>query len=111
MILMSPIFLVGSPVRSVKISHRSVLVHDHQTVDSVDFRQNNTNLSLKFGQALQENELLLYILSDREPSSLELVVDQNITLSHLWTTIKKQLSMDGENCESALIVDAMTPLF
>jgi hypothetical protein len=96
--------------RREKICNRPVLVYDHQTVDSVDFRQNNTNLSLKFGQALQENELLLYILSDREPSSLELVVDQSITLSHLWTTIKKQLSMDGEKHKHGLVVDAIAAL-
>jgi len=55
----------------------------------IDFKQNNTNLTLKFGQALQENDLLLYILSDREPSSLELVVDQNTTLTNLWSIIKR----------------------
>jgi hypothetical protein len=60
----------------------------------IDFKQNNTNLTLKFGQALQENDLLLYILSDREPSSLELVVDQNTTLTNLWNLIKHELNMD-----------------
>jgi hypothetical protein len=60
----------------------------------IDFKQNNTNLTLKFGQALQENDLLLYILSDREPSSLELVVDQNTTLKNLWSLIKQELNMD-----------------
>jgi len=60
----------------------------------IDFKQNNTNLTLKFGQALQENDLLLYILSDREPSSLELVVDQNTTLTNLWILIKRELNMD-----------------
>ncbi len=62
----------------------------------IDFKQNNTNLTLKFGQALQENDLLLYILSDREPSSLELVVDQNTTLTNLWNLIKQELNM---NCK------------
>ena len=73
-----------------------VLVYDHQTVDTIDFRQNNTNLCLKFGQALKENELLLYILSDREPNSLELVVDQNTTLTNLWNLIKQELHMNSK---------------
>ena len=62
----------------------------------MEFKQNNTNLSLKFGQALKENDLLLYVLSDREPSSLELAVDKNISLSHLWVLIKDELHMEGE---------------
>lgn len=88
------------------------VVYDHQTVDSIEFKQNNTNLCLKFGQALKENELILYILSDREPSSLELAVDETMTLSQLWLLIKQELRMnDNDNeyhlCEvqSALIND------
>jgi hypothetical protein len=72
------------------------VVYDHQTVDKIEFKGNNTNLSLKFGEALNENDLLLYILSDREPSSLELVVNQKITLSHLWLLIKQELKMNGK---------------
>lgn len=72
------------------------IVYDHHTVDSIEFKQNNTTLCLKFGQSLKENDLLLYILSDRDPCSLELVVDKNITLSHLWLLIKQELHMDGK---------------
>ncbi|CAF4595138.1 unnamed protein product, partial [Rotaria sp. Silwood2] len=74
-------------------------LYDHQTVDSIEFKQNNTNLCLKFGQSLKENDILLYILSDREPCSLELVVDQNITLSHLWLVIKQELNIDENDNE------------
>ncbi len=74
----------------------SVLVYDHQTIDTIDFKQNNTNLCLKLGQTLKENDLLLYILSDREPNSLELVVDFNLTLTDLWNLIKQELSMDSK---------------
>jgi hypothetical protein len=74
-----------------------LIVYDHQTVDSIEFKQNNTKLCLKLGQSLKENDLLLYILSDREPSSLELVVDENITLSQLWLFIKEELHMNGES--------------
>ena len=81
-------------------------------VDSIEFKQNNTNLCLKFGQALKENELLLYILSDRDPSPLELVINEKATLAQLWFKIKEELRMtDGDNdyhlCEvqSALIDD------
>lgn len=73
-----------------------LLVYDHRTVGSIEFKQNNTNLSLKFGQSLQENDLLLYIISNYEPSPLELVVNENITLSHLWLLIKKELKMNGK---------------
>jgi hypothetical protein len=73
-----------------------LLVYDHQTVDTIDFKQNNTNLCLKLGQGLKENDLLLYILSDREPNSLELVVDFNITLTDLWNLIKQELYMDSK---------------
>jgi len=73
-----------------------ILVYDHQTVDTIDFKQNNTNLCLKLGQTLKENDLLLYILSDREPNSLELVVDFNLTLTDLWNLIKQELSMDSK---------------
>jgi hypothetical protein len=74
----------------------SALVYDHQTIDTIDFKQNNTNLCLKFGQALKENDLLLYILSDREPNSLELIVDYNITLTDLWNRIKQELHIDSK---------------
>jgi len=74
----------------------SVLVYDHQTIDTIDFKQNNTNLCLKFGQALKENDILLYILSDREPNSLELIVDYNITLTELWNRIKQELHIDSK---------------
>ncbi|CAF3335448.1 unnamed protein product [Rotaria sp. Silwood1] len=74
-------------------------LYDHQTVDSIEFKQNNTNLCLKFGQSLKENDILLYILSDREPCSLELVVDQSMTLSHLWLVIKQELNMDENDDE------------
>jgi hypothetical protein len=73
-----------------------LIVYDHETVDSIEFKKNNTNLCLKFGQSLKENDLLLYILSDREPSSLELVIDRNLTLTQLWFTIKKELNMNGK---------------
>ncbi len=76
-----------------------ILVYDHQTVDSIEFKQNNTNLCLKIGQALKENDLLLYILSDREPSSLELVVNETITLSQLWFLIKQELRMNDDDNE------------
>ncbi len=82
--------------RKKKIWFFFFIVYDHQTVDKIEFKDNNTNLSLKFGEALKENDLLLYILSDREPSSLELVVNQNITLSHLWLLIKQELKMKGK---------------
>jgi len=72
------------------------IVYDNETVDSIEFKQNNTNLCLKFGQSLKENDLLLYILSDREPSSLELVLDKNSTLSHLWFLIKQELNMNSK---------------
>ncbi|CAF4230033.1 unnamed protein product, partial [Rotaria sp. Silwood2] len=71
-------------------------LYDYQTVDTIDFKQNNTNLCLKLGQALKENNLLLYILSDREPNSLELVVDQSMTLTDLWNLIKQELHMDSK---------------
>lgn len=71
-------------------------MYDHLTVDTIDFKQNNTNLCLKTGQALKENEIILYIQSDREPNSLELVVDSNATLTDLWNIIKRELHMDGE---------------
>ncbi|CAF1340533.1 unnamed protein product [Rotaria magnacalcarata] len=74
-------------------------LYDHQTVDSIEFKQNNTNLCLKFGVSLKENDFLLYILSDRDPCSLELVVDKNITLSHLWLLIKQELNMDDTDNE------------
>ena len=74
----------------------SFVVYDHQTVDKIEFKENNTNLCLKFGEALKENDLLLYILSDREPSSLELVVNQNLTLSHLCLLIKQELKINGK---------------
>jgi hypothetical protein len=74
-----------------------LLVYDHQTVDTIDFKQNNTNLCLKSGQALKENDFLLYILSDREPNSLELVVDFNITLKDLWNLIQQELHMDSSD--------------
>lgn len=51
---------------------------------------------MKFGQALKENDLLLYVLSDREPSSLELVVNKNTTLSQLWFNIRQELNMSGK---------------
>lgn len=73
-----------------------LLVYDHQAVDTIEFKQNNTNLCLKLGQAVKENFLLIYVLSDREPSSLELVVDQNLTLNDLWCLIKQELHMDGK---------------
>ncbi|UJR25754.1 hypothetical protein I4U23_007103 [Adineta vaga] len=69
-------------------------LHDHDTVGNINFKDNNTQLCLKFGSALNENDLLLYILSDREPSPLELVVDQNTTLTNLWFLIKQELKMD-----------------
>lgn len=65
-------------------------------MDTIEFKQNNTNLCLKLGQAVKENFLLIYVLSDREPSSLELVVDQNLTLNDLWCLIKQELHMDGK---------------
>lgn len=74
----------------------SVLVYDHQTVDTIDFKQNNTNLCLKIGQALKENEIIVYIQLDLESNSLELVVDSNNTLTDLWNIIKRELHMDGE---------------
>ncbi|CAF1489982.1 unnamed protein product [Rotaria sordida] len=74
-------------------------LYDHQTVDTIDFKQNNTNLCLKSGQALKENNILIYILSDREPNSLELVVDQNMTLTDLWNLIKQELHMDSNDNE------------
>ena len=70
------------------------IVYDHDNVGEINFKDNNTQLCLKFGPALHENDLLLYILSDREPSSLELVVDQNTTLTDLWLLIKQELRMD-----------------
>jgi hypothetical protein len=106
------IFLVRRKFFSKKKNLFSIVVYDHQTVDSIEFKQNNTNLCLKLGQALKENDLLLYILSDREPSSLELVVDETITLSQLWNLIKKELCMNDNDdeyhlCEvqSALVDD------
>jgi hypothetical protein len=72
-------------------------LYDHQTVDTIDFKQNNTNLCLKIGQTLKENDFLLYILSDHEPNTLELVVDFNITLNDLWNLIKHELNMDNKN--------------
>ncbi|CAF2073247.1 unnamed protein product [Rotaria magnacalcarata] len=74
-------------------------LYDHQTVDTIEFKQNNTNLCLKLGQALKENHLLIYILSDREPNSLELVADQSITLIDLWNLIKQELHMDNNDNE------------
>jgi hypothetical protein len=74
----------------------SISVYDHQTIDTIDFKENNTNLCLKSGQALKENDLLIYILSDREPNSLELVVDFNITLTDLWNLIKQELHIDSK---------------
>ncbi|CAF1176605.1 unnamed protein product [Rotaria sordida] len=74
-------------------------LYDHQTVDSIEFKQNNTNLCLKFGQSLKKNDILLYILSDREPCSLEIVVDENIILSDLWLLIKQELNMDENDNE------------
>ncbi|CAF1103468.1 unnamed protein product [Rotaria sp. Silwood1] len=74
-------------------------LYDHQTVDTIDFKQNNTNLCLKLGQALKENNLLIYFLSDREPNSLELVVDQSMTLTDLWNLIKQELHMDNNDNE------------
>lgn len=79
-----------------KTSILFVLVYDHHTVNSIAFKGNNTNLCLKIGQSLKDNEILLYILSDREPSSLELAIDQNNTLSQLWDTIKRELKMSGK---------------
>jgi len=73
-----------------------VLVYDHQTVETIDFKQNNTNLCLRTGQALKENDILLFIQSDREPNPLELVVDLTITLTDLWNIIKRELQMDGK---------------
>ncbi|UJR23171.1 hypothetical protein I4U23_026191 [Adineta vaga] len=73
-------------------------LYDHQTVDTIDFKQNHTNLCLKIGQALKENELLISIQSDREPNPLELIVDCSITLTDLWHLIKQGLHMnDNEN--------------
>lgn len=74
----------------------SILVYDHQTVDTIDFKQNNTNLCLKLGQALKPNDILLYILSDREPNTLEVVVDISLTLRDLWSLIKQELHMDSK---------------
>lgn len=73
-----------------------LLVYDHQIVDAIDFKQNNTNLCLKLGEALKENDILLYISSEREPSPLELVVDFTITLNELWNLIKQELHMDSK---------------
>jgi hypothetical protein len=73
-----------------------LLVYDHQTVDTIDFKQNNTNLYLKVGQALKENDILLCIQSDREPNSLELIVDYTITLTDLWSLIKHELHIDSK---------------
>ncbi|CAF1468966.1 unnamed protein product [Adineta ricciae] len=74
-------------------------LYDHDNVGEINFKDNNTQLCLKFGPALHENDLLLYILSDREPSSLELVVDQNMTLTDLWLLIKQELKMDLDDNE------------
>lgn len=71
-------------------------VHDHLPIDSIEFKQNNTTLLLKIGQALKENEILLYIISDREPNQLELVVNEKISLSQLWYMIKEELRMSGK---------------
>jgi hypothetical protein len=92
-----------SLVRRVDRSHHDTtdvvrfrrLVYDHLPVDSIDFKQNNTCLALRIGQVLKENDILIYIYSDREPNPLELVVDKNQTLSHLWLLIKDELRMDG----------------
>lgn len=73
-----------------------MLVYDHQTVETIDFKQNNTNLCLRTGQALKENDILLFIQSDREPNPLELVVDLTTTLTDLWNIIKRELQMDGK---------------
>ena len=83
--------------RGFLVAHDALsAVHDHLTVDTIEFKQNNTNLILKMGEALKENDLLLYILSDREPNTLELVIDRNRTLSELWSAIKLELRMDGQ---------------
>lgn len=98
MIQMRRMFLVSAQpmlLQCFPIHSHSISVYDHLTVDTINFKQNNTNLILKFGQALKENDLLLYILSDREPSSLELVIDRNRTLAELWSMIKTELRMDG----------------
>lgn len=73
-----------------------ILVYDHQTVDTIDFKQNNTSLCLRAGQALKETDILLFIQSDREANSVELVVDLTITLTDLWKIIKRELQMDGK---------------
>lgn len=75
----------------------STLVYDHQPVDTINFKQNDTNLCLKAGQALKQNDLLLSIQSDREPNPLELIVDSNMTLTELWILIRQALHMDGRN--------------
>ena len=72
-------------------------MYDHQTVDSIEFKANNTSLCLKFGPTLKENDLLLYILSNREPSPLELVIDQDSTLRQLWSLIKQELRMNDDD--------------
>lgn len=82
---------------SKEINDVCLVVYDHQTVDSIEFKENNTDLCLKLGQALKENDILLYILSHREPSPLELVVDRRQTLKQLWTLIKQELRMNDDD--------------
>ncbi|CAF1418354.1 unnamed protein product, partial [Adineta steineri] len=74
-------------------------LYDHQTVDTINFRENNTNLCLKSGQALKENDLMICIQSDREPNLLELIVDYSMTLTDLWNLIKQKLNMDENDNE------------
>mgnify|MGYP001048325713 FL=1 len=80
------------------------LVYDSQTIDSVDFNGKHTNLILKFGAALKDNEILLYVLSDFEPCSFELTIDENKSLTELWNSIKHELRIptnDYHLCEVA----------
>ncbi|CAF4003627.1 unnamed protein product [Adineta steineri] len=74
-------------------------LYDHQTVDTINFRENNTNLCLKSGQALKENDLMICVQSDREPNLLELIVDYSMTLTDLWNLIKQKLNMDENDNE------------
>ena len=87
-----------------------VLVYDHQPVDTIEFKQNSTNLCLKSGQALKENDILLTVQSDREPNSLELVVDINLTLPDVWNIIKEELRMDRKNCHAVFLSPEMSLL-
>lgn len=89
-------------ISAKSIRFASSIVYDDQSINSVDFNGNHTNLSLKFGQALKENEILLYILSDHQPNTLELIINETTSLTDLLNSIKTELKIsdnDHHLCE------------